>query len=89
VSALSLACACSLAAAERAAAVAQYTRVRKDDQIVDGVLVYEKDRQRSLEFTQARSRALYTHLVVPSHSSWPDVAPAVAWQLMSRRCMIR
>ena len=38
--------------AGKAATVINYTRLRKADQIVDGVLRYEKDRQRSLEFTQ-------------------------------------
>ena len=36
----------------KAAALAEYTRVRKNDQIQDGVLIYERDRRRSLEFTQ-------------------------------------
>jgi hypothetical protein len=38
--------------APKAAAIAQYTRLRQNDQIIDGILRYERDRQRSLEFTQ-------------------------------------
>jgi hypothetical protein len=43
---------CFLCSKEKVAQIINYTWERKSDQIVDGVLKYEKDRQRSLEFTQ-------------------------------------
>ena len=46
--------------------MAQYASLRKDDQIVDGVLRYEVGRKRSLEFTQR------------SMASWINVAAMTA-----------
>ena len=46
---------------EQAARMAQYASLRKDDQIVEGVLRYEGGRQRSLEFTQ-RSMASWINM---------------------------
>ena len=49
--------------APNAAKLAYYTRIRKDDQIVDGILRYEKERRRSLEFTQ-QSTASWMNIAV-------------------------
>lgn len=51
---------------EEAAKLAHFTRLRLRDQIVDGVLRYEKRRERSLEFAQA------------AMASWLSIAAMVA-----------
>lgn len=65
-----------MCSAERTAQVTQFTRLRQADQIVDGVVRYEVDRDRSLDFTQQTVASwvnialMVGKLNVPALSMW-------------------